>query len=136
MEDTPTVLRFTMDWNPSYSYAKIPDGLKDVPPYYAVLATPVPEAQGLAHFHDIHIWNIKATGAKQVFDVNGNAKAPLEDVRIENFDVEAQSAGKIVDAKDWTFRDMKLKIADGSVVAVKNSTNVVGLPGADAAHKE
>jgi hypothetical protein len=106
-----------------------------VPPYYAVLATPVPEAQGLAHFHDIHIWNIKATGAKQVFDVNGNAKAPLKDVRIENLDVEAQSSGHIADAADWTFKNIKLSIADGSSVALKDTSNIVGLPAGGAPSK-
>jgi len=132
MEDTPTVIRFTMDWNPSYSYAKIPDGLKDVPPYYAVLATPVPEGKGIAHFHDIHIWNVKATGAKQVFDVNGNAKAPIDDVHIENLDVQAKTAGHISDAKDWTFKNIKLDIADGSAVALKDTSNIVGLPAGGA----
>ena len=146
MEDTPTVIRFTMDWNPNYSYAKIPEGMTDVPPYYATLTTPVPEEKGIAHFHDIHIWNIKATGAKQVLDVNGNAKAPIDDVHIENLDVQAQSAGHISDAKDWTFKNIKLNITDGSSVALKDTNNIVGLPkggppskakaGANAAYEE
>jgi len=130
MEDTPTVIRFTMDWNPNYSYAKLPEGMKDVPSYYATLTTPVPEEKGIAHFHDIHIWNIKATGAKQVLDVNGNAKAPIDDVHIENLDVQAQSAGHIADAKNWTFQNARFTIADGSAVALKDTSNIVGLPAA------
>ena len=59
-------IHITMNWNPSYSYAVIPPGLTDVPPYYKILATPVPEAQGLPHFRDVHIWNIKATGARGI----------------------------------------------------------------------
>ena len=48
----------------------IPPGLTDVPSYYKMLATPVPEAKGLPHFRDVHIWNIKATGARQAFNVS------------------------------------------------------------------
>jgi len=135
MEGTPTVLRMTMNWNPNYSTAKIPDGMKDVPPYYATLTTPVPEARGIAHFHDIHIWNIKATGAKAAFDVNGNPVAPVERVKVDHLDIEAQSAGHITAAKDWTFDDIKLHIADGSSVDLKDSANIIGLPKSGAASK-
>ncbi|MEO6925006.1 MAG: glycosyl hydrolase family 28 protein [Bryocella sp.] len=128
MEGTPTVLRMTMDWNPNYSNVTIPAGLKNIPPYYKVMATPVPEEKGIAYFHDIHIWNIKARGAHTVFDVNGNAKKPITDVRLDHFDVEAQSAGHISYASNWTMTDMNLKVADGSSVALTGTTNITGLP--------
>jgi hypothetical protein len=133
MDGTPTVLRMTMNWNPSYSYAKIPDGMKDVPPYYAILATPVPESRGSAHFHDIHIWNVKATGAKVAFDVNGDVAAPVSRVSLEHLDIQAQTAGHITAAKDWTFRDINLSTTDGTSVNLKGSANVVGLPKAGKA---
>jgi polygalacturonase len=135
MEGTPTVVRMTMNWNPAYSTAKIPEGLTDVPSYYKVLTMPVPEAQGIAHFHDIHIWNIKATGAKAAFDVNGNPAAPVARVVMDHMDIEAKSAGHILAAKDWTFSDVKLTVADGSSVDLKGSENVVGLPKAGAPSK-
>jgi polygalacturonase len=128
MIDTPVVFRITMNWNPSYSYAKIPDGLTDYPAYYKVLTTPVPEAQGIAHVRDVHIWNIKATGAKRVFEVDAYANAPLINFALDHWDVQAQSAGHIADAKDWKLSDMDLKIADGSAVMVTDSTDVTGLP--------
>ena len=127
MEDTPAVLRMTMNWNPNYSNTKIPPGLTDVPEYYKVLTTPVSEAQGIAHFHDVHLWNIKATGANLVFDVNGNPAAPLERFHLDHFDVAATSAGHITSAKDWSFADMHLRIADGSSVALVGDVNVTGL---------
>lgn len=128
MEGTPAVLRMTMNWNPSYSYATIPAGLTDVPPYYKILATPVPEDKGIAHFHDIQIWNIKARGAKVAFDVNGVPQAPVTHVTLKHLDIEAQSAGHLENAKDWTFEDVKLKIADGSTVALKDCSGITGLP--------
>ncbi len=128
MENTPAVLRMTMNWNPNYSYAKIPEGLTDVPPYYKVLATPVPESKGIAYFHDVHIWNIKATGAKIAFDVNGSPKKPLENFTLYHLDIQATTAGHIAYAKDWTFKDVSLKIADGTSVSLENSVDIKGLP--------
>ena len=66
-------IHITMNWNPSYSYAAIPAGMTDVPDYYKVLATPVPEAQGLPHFRNVHISYVKATGARQAFNVSAYA---------------------------------------------------------------
>jgi len=107
-------IHITMNWNPSYSYAVIPPGLADVPPYYKVLATPVPEAQGLPHFRDVHIWNIKATGARQAFNVSAYPDAPLENFRLDHLDIEARTAGTIANAKDWVLSDNDIRTADGS----------------------
>ena len=126
--DTPVVFRVTMNWNPSYSYAKIPEGMTDYPEYYKVLTTPVPEAQGVAHVRDVHIWNVKATSAKRVFEVDAYANAPLENFVLDHWNVQAQSAGHIADAKDWKMSDMSLAIADGSAVTVTDSSDVMGLP--------
>jgi hypothetical protein len=49
LTNIPVVLRVTMNWNPSYSYARIPDTEHNYPTYWKVLSTPVPEAQGIAH---------------------------------------------------------------------------------------
>jgi polygalacturonase len=128
MIDTPVVFRVTMNWNPSYSYAKIPAELKTYPDYYKVLSTPVPEAQGIAHFHDIHIWNIKASGAKTAFEVDAYKSVPLENFTLEHMRIEAANAGHIADAKDWKFNDVTLITTDKSTVKQTDDTNVTGLP--------
>ena len=64
MNGIPVVMRITMNWNPSYSYAEDSGRRQGQSAgYWKVLATPVPEEKGIAHFHDVQIWNIKATGA-------------------------------------------------------------------------
>ena len=107
-------IHVTMNWNPSYSYAAIPPGLTDIPPYYKTLATPVPEAQGLPHFHDVHIWNIHATGVRQAFNVSAYPNAPLVDFRLDHLDIEAKTAGTIANAKNWTLTDSNIRTTDGS----------------------
>jgi len=115
-------IHITMNWNPSFSYAVIPAGMTDVPDYYKVLATPVPEAQGQSHFRNVHIWNVKATGARQAFNVSAYATAPLEDFRIDHLDIEAATAGTVANAKNWRMEENKIQTADGSQVKFTDST--------------
>ncbi len=123
LEGVAIPIHVTMNWNPSYSYAAIPAGMTDVPAYYKVLATPVPEAQGLAHFRDVRIWNVKATGAQEAFNVSAYHEAPLEDFTLDHIDIEAKTAGTIANAKNWKMEHMDVKTADGS--AVKFTDQVV-----------
>jgi polygalacturonase len=124
--DIPVVMRATMNWNPSYSYAKIPDTEKNVPAYWKVLATEVPKEKGIAHFHDVKIWNIKATGAKTAFEVDGYPQAPLQRFAFEGLDIEAAQGGHINDAADWKFTNTQLRLK--APVAVDTSSSVSGLP--------
>ena len=126
-----TPISMTMNWNPSYSYATLPPGSdpKTVPAYWIPLTTPVPEDKGLPHFSNVHIWNIKAAGARHAFIVSAYPNAPLVDFKFDHLDVEAASAGSIANAQNWTFSDVHLSTADGSTVKVTDSENVTGLPG-------
>jgi polygalacturonase len=114
LEGVAIPIHITMNWNPTFSYAKLPEGVKDVPSYWTVLTTPVPEAQGLPHFSQVHIWNVKATGAKQAFNVSAYANATLDDFRLDHLDIEAATAGTIANAKNWQMTDNNIRTADGS----------------------
>jgi polygalacturonase len=114
LEGVAIPIHITMNWNPSFSYAILPEGVKDIPSYWVTLTTPVPEQQGLPHFSDVHIWNIKATGAKSAFNVAGYPNATLDDFRFDHLDIEAATAGTIANARNWTLTDSNIKTADGS----------------------
>jgi lysophospholipase L1-like esterase len=141
LEGVAIPIHITMNWNPTYSYATIPPDLKDVPPYYKVLATPVPSERGLPHFSNVHIWNIKATGAATAFNVSAYAEAPLVDFRLDHLDIEARKAGSIANAKNWSITDSKIKTADGSKAvftdsSADNSTDIpYGEPGSQSDRK-
>ena len=126
MKGTPVVIRITMNWNPSYSYAEIPKEIKDYPAYWKVLATSVPREKGIAHFHDVRIWNIKATGATTAFEVDGYKEVPLDRFSLANLDIDAEKGGHIYDAKDWQFTDTKLRLKEP--VAIEDAAAVRGLP--------
>ena len=122
LEGVAVPIHMTMNWNPSYSYATLPPDVKNPPPYWVTLTTKVPEQQGLPHFRNVHIWNIKATGAKRAFDVSAYPNAPLEDFRLDHLDIEAQTAGTIANSKNWTLSDNTIKTADGSKVTFTQSS--------------
>jgi hypothetical protein len=124
--DIPVVMRATLNWNPAYSYARIPATEKNVPPYWKVLATEVPREKGIAHFHDVKIWNIKATGAATAFEVDGYPEAPLQRFQFAGLDIEAKKGGHINDAQDWQFASTALRL--GAPVEVAKGSSVNGLP--------
>jgi polygalacturonase len=126
LSDVPVVLRITMNWNPSYSYATIPSGMTSYPVYWKVLATPVPQAQGEAKFHDVRIWNLRATGARTAFDVSAFPDKRLDNFTFSHVEIEAATAGHISDAENWKFSNSMIRTADASTVALSDDANVQG----------
>jgi polygalacturonase len=114
LEGVAIPIHITMNWNPSYSYATLPEGMKDIPPYWIMLTTKVPEEKGLPHFRDVHIWNIKASGAKKAFEVSAYPNATLDEFRLDHLDIDAATAGTIANAKNWSFTDNRIHTADGT----------------------
>src|SRR6266496_5207444 len=78
LENVPLAFTFTLNWNPSYSYATIPADAKNIPPYWRVLSTPVlPPERGLCEFHNITIEDVTVAGADRVFSAVGLPEKPI-----------------------------------------------------------
>ena len=127
LQDVFTVFRVNLNWNPSYSYATIPDGMANVPDHWRVMTQHVPPERGRAHLSDVRVSDIKAIGAKTAFEVAAFPQAPLERFAFENLDLDVQAAGKIANAKDWTFKRTLIDTLDGKGPEVADSSGVVGL---------
>jgi polygalacturonase len=128
MQGVATPVSITLNWNPSYSYAKLPEGAKDVPDYWRVLTEAVPPAKGLPHFRNVRISGLQATGAQRAFAVSSYPDAPLLDFEFKNVEIEAKTAGSIQNAENWSFTGTRIKTADGSLVTLKDCRGVTGLP--------
>ncbi len=114
----------TLNWYPKYSYAKIPDGMTNVPEHWKTLAKPVPPEKALPHFRDIRIANVHAKNAKKAFEVEGYAEAPVQNVALENVDIEAAEPGRIRFADGWTAKDVRVVARDGKKVRLENCENM------------
>ncbi len=127
MQGVAHPISITMNWNPAYSYAKLPEGMKNIPDYWRTLLAPVTPDKGLPHFRGVRIYDVTATGAQQAFTVSAYPEAPLQDFEFKNVHIEAKTAGSIQNAQNWNFSGVTIKTADGSHVAVKNSAGVNGI---------
>ncbi len=125
MENVPLPFTFTLNWNPSYSYASIPEGMKDVPPYWIIMNTPVtPAERGYCQFRNIRIENVDVVGANRIFTASGLPDKTIQNVYFSNITAEGKEAGSIENAVDWTMQNVRIRTESGENVKVANSKNV------------
>jgi hypothetical protein len=128
MENVLLPFTFTLNWNPSYSYATIPKGLTDIPPQWKVLTTPVtPPERGLCEFRNITIENVRIVGAGRIFSASGLVEKPIANVSWLNVTAQGNAAGIIEHARNWTMKNVKLQTADGEAVKLSDC-DIVGAP--------
>src|SRR2546421_8708748 len=125
MEDVPLPFTFTLDWNPSYSYATIPKDEKKVPAHWIVMNKPVrPPEKGFCEFRDITIENVEIVNAKRIFSASGLPQKPIINVSFANISGRGADAGSIDYVRNWRMRNVRLMTKDGAPLKVSNSENV------------
>jgi polygalacturonase len=125
MENVPLPFTFTLNWNPSYSYATIPEGIKDIPPYWVVMNTPVlPVERGYCQFRNITIENVEVIGANRIFTASGLPDKTIQNVVFSNITAEGKEAGSIEFAENWTMKNVQIRTDSGENVKIANSRNV------------
>ena len=127
MDSVGNAFMYTMNWNPSYSYSKLPEGFtyETLPAHWKVMLIKVePEERGIPHFKNIHISNVVVKYARKAISATGLEKSFLENFHFNNVDVNAANAGEISYAKDWSWDDVKIRTADKSRIDIKYSTGV------------
>ncbi len=125
MENVPLPFTFTLNWNPSYSYATIPKESKTIAPHWIILATPVvPAERGLCEFRNITIENVEIIGARRIFSASGLPAKPIRDVKWINITAAGREAGFIEYASNWTMTNVTLHIADNETLKITNCVKV------------
>jgi hypothetical protein len=125
MENVPAPFTFTLNWNPSYSYATIPKDSTNIPAHWIALSTPVtPPERGFCAFRNITIEDVEIVNARRIFLASGLPDKPIVDVKFINITAQGNEAGSIEYARNWTMRNVRLKTRDGAPVKVTNSEKV------------
>jgi len=125
MEKVPLPFTFTLNWNPSYSYATIPKEEKNIPPHWIVLNTPVvPAERGLCEFRNIKIENVEVSGSRRIFSASGLPEKVISNVRWENITAQGKEGGFIEYAQDWTMKNVRVETQDPTPVRLTNCNNV------------
>src|SRR5215213_4876551 len=125
MEGVVLPFTFTLNWNPSYSYATIPEGMTNYPAFWKVMNTPVlPVERGYALFRDIRIENVEVTGANRIFTAEGLPAKTIQNVTFSNITAQGKEAGAIQYAENWKMENVKIQTDSGENVKISDSKNV------------
>jgi polygalacturonase len=127
MDSVGNAFMYTMNWNPSYSYSKLPEGYttETLPVHWKVMLTKVePEERGIPHFKNIYVSNVKVKHARKAINASGLDRSLLQNFNFRNIDIKADNAGEINYAENWTWKNVEIKTTDKTAIALKNSTGV------------
>lgn len=127
LHGVPVVMRATMNWNPAYSQAQIPEAEKpNAPPHWLAMAQPVARERGRTRVEGVRIQRLTARGAQVAFEVDATAEVPLRRFDFRALDIEAQRGGHVQDALAWHFDD-DCRLQLGTPIAVGASCQIAGL---------
>ncbi|SEO34618.1 Glycosyl hydrolases family 28 [Niastella yeongjuensis] len=127
MDSVGTAFSFTMNWNPAYSYSKLPDGYSSdsLPKHWKILLTKVePIEKGFPHFKEVYVSDIKAVGVKKVVNAAGIKESLLQNFLFNNVNVQGNTAGTIDFGEGWRFEHVSIVGADGKQLQVSNSEDM------------
>ncbi|MEO8404107.1 MAG: glycosyl hydrolase family 28 protein [Chitinophagaceae bacterium] len=127
MDSVRTAFSYTMNWNPAYSYSKLPPGYNydSIPAHWKILLHQVePAEKGIPHFKNIYVSGITVKQSGKAITAVGLDKSYLENFYFSNVKVKAGTAGEISFAKDWKWTNVTITSDKGDKVAITNSTGL------------
>ncbi len=126
MNNVGTMLRATMDWNPSYSYSTLPEGYSydSIPEHWKIMLKQVSPEQGTPHFRNVHMWNMRGTVRGAAISISGMKESPIENYFLSDIDIEARTPGDISFAKGWRFNNVTFKTTTPGALKVQNSSDM------------
>tara|TARA_R110000751_G_scaffold1474_4_gene5554 strand:+ start:18124 stop:19608 length:1485 start_codon:yes stop_codon:yes gene_type:complete len=128
MDSVRTFMEVSMNWNPSYSYSKLPEGYdaETIPQRWKTLLMEVdPPKKGIPTFKNITLYNIDVKGAQRAINVNGMEQSLVENITLKDVHIQAEEAGQITHSTNWDIENVSLSINDGSTLKIENSPGVV-----------
>lgn len=127
MDSIGTFLQVNMNWNPAYSYSKLPKGYNEstIPLHWKKLLKKVePAKKGIPVFRDVYISNNNIQGAKTAINANGLAQSKLRGFHLKNVTVTAEKAGLIDHANGWEFNNVKIIAPDQGKPELKDASDM------------
>jgi len=127
MDSVRTFMEVSMNWNPSYSYSKLPKEFnKDsIPEHWKKMLHVVePASKGIPIFRAITLYNIHIKGAGKAINVNGLENSIIKNVTLNNVSIEAKTAGQINYSSNWKLENVKIKTDDNSKVILENTSEI------------
>ncbi|MEN3323208.1 glycosyl hydrolase family 28 protein [Mariniflexile soesokkakense] len=127
MEKVGAFMQVGMNWNPNYSYSKLPDEFnKDsIPEHWKKMLQKVePASKGIPTFRNISLNNIHIKGAETAINVSGMERSVISNVTLNNVHIEAEKAGQISYSAHWKLNNVKIFSKDNSKVTLESTTEI------------
>jgi polygalacturonase len=128
MDSVGNAFMYTMNWNPSYSYSKLPEGYtyETLPAHWKVMLHKVePPEKGIPHFKDIHVSNVVVKHARKAINGSGLEQSLLENFHFSDVDINADNAGEVSYARGWEWKRVTIRSKDSSTVRINNSNGLI-----------
>lgn len=120
-------LRVNLNWNPSYSYSKLPENYHpdSVPSHWKALLMELPSAEmGLPKIQNIYLTNVLAENCSLAIACEGVEASTLDRFHFKNVHIIGNRPGRLAWAKDWTLDNVSISGENGERVEIQNVQNV------------
>lgn len=111
MEGVKQPLVVDLNWNPAYSNSRLPEGYHpdSIPSHWRTMLLPVSPEQGTPTFRDIHLSNVRATGAKVCIMATGIEQSPLTRFTFDNVRLQGEKHGRMKHCQDWQTEGLEVE---------------------------
>ncbi len=127
MDSVGTFIEVSMNWNPSYSYTKLPEeyDIDSVPQRWRTLLKKVePRSKGIPTFRNINLSNINVKGVKRAINVKGVEESYINNFNLKNVKIKAETAGQISYSRNWTLDNVTIHTLDSSKVELNETSGI------------
>ncbi|APZ46076.1 exo-poly-alpha-D-galacturonosidase [Polaribacter reichenbachii] len=126
MDTVRTFIEVSMNWNPNYSYSKLPKEFNpdSIPVHWKKMLKKVEPEKGIPTFKNITINNVNVKGAKKAINVNGMEKSIIKNFTLNDVSISAETAGSINYSENWTLNNVKIITKDSTKVVLKNTSKI------------
>lgn len=131
MDSVGNAFKFTMNWNPAYSYSSLPKGFSvdSIPTHWKTMLHKVdPPSAGIPHFKNIYVNDINVDFAKCAISAEGLQESFLENFNFTNTKVNANISGSISFGKSWKLNNVKIVAKDNKKLELKSCVEITELP--------
>ena len=115
-----------LNWNPSYSNSKLPEGYNygELPIHWEKLLGVVPPEKGMPKFKNMFFENVHAINAQTCIKVTGIEESTIDNFQFRNVSFEGENAGNISFARNWKFSDFKVRGTKENKLKLSNNKDV------------
>ncbi|KJD34744.1 exo-poly-alpha-D-galacturonosidase [Tamlana nanhaiensis] len=126
MDSVRTFMQVGMNWNPAYSYSKLPEAFNEneIPEHWKKMLKIVTPEKGIPTFRNISVNNVAIKGAQTAINVNGLEASVIKNVSLSNVSIEAETAGQVSFSEDWTLNNVKIYAKDSTRVTLEHTNGV------------